>query len=82
MSSDFYEDGTRKWQRFYEPFYWERYDITVVADRHLPNGKRQHIVIEDIEDTEIRNADIFSIKSWNKKNPLHTFNNFDVEIYR
>ena len=35
-------DEVREWEYFAHPFLWQGYEV--IADRHLPNGVRQHKV--------------------------------------
>lgn len=51
--------GAMPWEILDPHFYWEKQNLTVIADRHLPNGKRQHVVLEEGGPTEVGNADIF-----------------------
>lgn len=37
-------DGVMKWQRVNPPIPWPAADALVVADRHLPDGTRQHMI--------------------------------------
>ena len=42
------------------PYHWKKYGLVVIADRHLPNGRRQHVVQGAVPPgTVIANADIF-----------------------
>lgn len=42
------EEGLPKWQRVVPAIAWKPYGLTVVADRHLPDGTRQHLVREEV----------------------------------
>lgn len=44
MVSDFGSDGVCKWQRVDPPVKWKAANAFIVADRHLPDGTRQHMV--------------------------------------
>ncbi len=37
------------WEYFDEPVFWEKIDDYVIADRHLPDGTRQHMVRGHVE---------------------------------
>lgn len=48
------------WERFAEPYEWSKFGLTVVADRHLPSGRRQHLVTGRVHPTlALCDADIF-----------------------
>ena len=50
-------DEVREWEYFAHPFLWQGYEV--IADRHLPNGVRQHKVKGYVpENTFVRNAHI------------------------
>jgi len=38
------EDNIRQWTKIDPPFWWKEINAYVVADRHLPDGTRQHLV--------------------------------------
>jgi hypothetical protein len=40
----FVESEVMPWERISPPFWWARAGKYVVADRHLPDGTRQHMV--------------------------------------
>lgn len=40
----FGKDGLMKWQRVNPPILWDAAKLLIVADRHLPDGTRQHMV--------------------------------------
>lgn len=44
METEFGKDGVMKWQRVNPPLWWKAANEHVVADRHLPDGTRQHMV--------------------------------------
>lgn len=44
MAIEFGGDGIMKWQRVIPPIIWPQAQVTIVADRHLPDGTRQHMV--------------------------------------
>jgi len=44
MEIEVCSDGTMKWQRVIPPLPWKAAQALVVADRHLPDGTRQHMV--------------------------------------
>lgn len=44
METEFGADGAMKWQRVVPPIHWPAANAVVVADRHLPDGTRQHMV--------------------------------------
>ncbi len=44
MELEFGNDGTMKWQRVIPPIQWDAAQALIVADRHLPDGTRQHMV--------------------------------------
>jgi hypothetical protein len=41
---EFDADGVMKWERVVPPYFWANANKLVVADRHLPDGTRQHMV--------------------------------------
>ena len=61
MSSDEYLDSdVMNWQHMSPPYLWKEHGLTVVGDRHLPNGDRQHIVLGSMPlGTVIDNAYVF-----------------------
>ena len=44
MSIEFGADGVMKWERVIPPVPWPAANAVVVADRHLEDGTRQHMV--------------------------------------
>jgi hypothetical protein len=44
MQTEFGSDGAMKWERVSPPIPWPAANAVVVADRHLPDGTRQHMV--------------------------------------
>lgn len=44
MNIEFGKDGVMKWRRVNPPIKWTAADTVIVADRHLPDGTRQHMV--------------------------------------
>lgn len=53
-------DDAPAWERVEPPYQWKKYGLVVIGDRHLPNGRRQHIVIGSVAPgTTLDNADIF-----------------------
>ena len=44
VSDLFQEEDVMDWERVEPPIWWEGAKMWVVADRHLPNGVRQHMV--------------------------------------
>ena len=54
------EIETPKWELFEPPFQWTKYGLVVIGDRHLPDGRRQHIVEGVVpQGLVLDNADIF-----------------------
>lgn len=52
-------DGTMKWQRVTPPLWWAAAGLHIVADRHLPDGQRQHMVSGTVPaGTVIANAQV------------------------
>lgn len=48
--------------KFNPPYNWVKHNLTVLYDRHLPDGTRQHIVSEDISvGTILDNAEVHSV---------------------
>lgn len=41
---EFGQDGAMKWQRVTPALFWRKANALIVADRHLPDGTRQHMV--------------------------------------
>ncbi len=44
MAVDYGIDGVMKWERVTPPLQWPAAKAVIVADRHLPDGTRQHMV--------------------------------------
>lgn len=44
MAYEFGKDGVMKWERVIPPIPWPEAEALIVADRHLPDGTRQHMV--------------------------------------
>lgn len=44
MEIEFDKDGVMKWERVTPPIPWPAANAVIVADRHLPDGTRQHMV--------------------------------------
>lgn len=44
------KDGVMKWQRVNPPLQWDAAKAVIVADRHLPDGTRQHMVRGSVPD--------------------------------
>ena len=44
MTTEFGKDGNMKWERVVPPIHWAAANAAIIADRHLPCGKRQHMV--------------------------------------
>lgn len=44
MQIEFGADGAMKWERVQPPLWWPSARQYVIADRHLPNSRRQHMV--------------------------------------
>lgn len=44
MEIEFGTDGAMKWERVTPPIPWPAANAVIVADRHLPDGTRQHMV--------------------------------------
>ena len=44
MAIEFGTDGSMKWERVTPPIPWPAAQAVVVADRHLPDGTRQHMI--------------------------------------
>lgn len=56
---EFDADGEMLWQRVVPPIWWAAADRFIVADRHLPDGTRQHMVGGGVEQgTVIASAQI------------------------
>lgn len=47
MSRDI--DDAMPWERVVPPLWWPKAGMYVVADRHLPDGTRQHMVRGNVE---------------------------------
>lgn len=50
---EFGQDGAMKWQRVSPPIFWRRANAYIVADRHLPDGTRQHMVQGSVDPNRI-----------------------------
>ncbi len=56
---EFGADGEMKWQRVEPPLWWAAAKRHVVADRHLSNGLRQHMVSGTVApETFVANAQV------------------------
>ncbi len=44
MKIEFGKDGAMKWQRVVPAVTWPAANAVIVADRHLPDGTRQHMI--------------------------------------
>lgn len=44
MQTESGSDEAMKWQRVNPPIWWPAAKASVVADRHLPDGTRQHMI--------------------------------------
>lgn len=44
MAIEFGKDGNAKWERVAPPIPWPDANAVIVADRHLPDGTRQHMI--------------------------------------
>jgi len=55
MNAEFGEDGLMKWQRVNPPIKWAAADALIVADRHLPDGTRQHMVRGSVQPGRVVN---------------------------
>lgn len=42
--TEFDSEGNMKWERISPPLYWPAAKAFIVADRHLPDGTRQHMI--------------------------------------
>lgn len=50
-----------EWEVLDPPYYWERYNLTIIADRHKEDGTRQHVVLEPVsKGTVLNNAEILN----------------------
>ena len=59
MTTEFGKDGNMKWERVVPPVHWASANATIIADRHLPDGKRQHMVVGSAKaGLVIDNADV------------------------
>lgn len=59
MAIEFGKDGNSKWERVVPPIQWPAANAVVVADRHLPDGKRQHMVMGSVKaGLVVANADV------------------------
>ena len=53
-----------EWEYVDPPVVWK--DYTVIGDRHLPNGVRQHLVVGSVPSgTVVNNAHIIGEDDWN-----------------
>lgn len=56
---EFGADGAMKWEQVVPPVWWAAASRHVVADRHLPDGQRQHMVSGHVQaGTVIDNAQV------------------------
>lgn len=44
MTAEFGKDGEMKWERVDPPVFWPKANAEIIADRHLPDGTRQHMI--------------------------------------
>lgn len=52
-------DGSMKWERVQPPLWWAEAGRFVVADRHLPDGTREHLVAGSVAPgTVVGNANV------------------------
>lgn len=59
MGLELGNDSVMKWERVEPAIWWPSANAWVVADRHLPDGKRQHMVRGSVQSgLEISNADV------------------------
>lgn len=59
----FDESDVMPWKPMAEPYFWHDLGVTVIADRHLPDGTRQHMVQEQVAPGLVHaNAQVLS--SW------------------
>lgn len=50
------------WQRVEPPYYWDAIDDFIIADRYLPDGTRQHLVLGTVRAGRVvRNAQIIGL---------------------
>lgn len=74
FSTEFEEEEIQPWEFIDPPIYWKSANLNVIGDRHLPNGRRQHLVVELQGNLkEFDNADIiykgeFDAKTRNQTN--------------
>lgn len=56
------EDGVMDWEHVQPPIWWSAAGRHVVADRHLPDGMRQHMVDGSVlAGTVIANAQVIGV---------------------
>lgn len=57
-----YEDEAMLWERVSPPVWWAAASCFVIADRHLPDGTRQHMVDASVPTgTVIANAQVIGV---------------------
>ena len=44
MTTEYGKDDCMKWERVVPPIQWDAAKALIVADRHLPDGTRQHMI--------------------------------------
>lgn len=44
MATEYGKDECMKWERVAPPVQWDAAQALIVADRHLPDGTRQHMI--------------------------------------
>lgn len=56
---EFGKDGAMKWERVSPPFKWRAAGRLIVGDRHLPDGRRQYMVLGSVAmGLQVDNADV------------------------
>lgn len=65
MKSNMHVIDAPLWARISPPYFWEQAQLHVVGDRHLDDGTRQHLVLEEVQPgLVINNAQVFSEKEF------------------
>lgn len=61
-NAPFDESDVMPWERVNPPLWWQEAGLNVIADRHLPDGTRQHMVEGHMQaGTVIGNAQVFGV---------------------
>lgn len=70
---EFDNQGVMKWERLIDPVFWPAANAWVIADRHLPDGTREHMVQGSVKPgTVIGNANVIGEQDVHNAQPSST----------